>query len=168
MSPAAYLSVIRQVSSTTLIWSSTPVVLHLSLPSPSLKPPHRKPRHSTLKGLKTPTIAAPATPETMPACQAAQVPSQPHLLPPKLTSPAQLPLQPPTHPRRPPGPHGLLVQKPPWPPSARQSLPQASSTAPAPPAAGRGVGVRPLGRARRGWIRTQMCRSAQLGFVVGG
>lgn len=98
MSPAAFISVIRQVSSTTLPWSSMPVVLHLSLPSPSLKPPHQKPRHSA--GLKTPTIAAPAIPETMPACQAAQAPSQPHLPPHQLTSPVQLPLQPPRHPRR--------------------------------------------------------------------
>lgn len=100
MSPAAFISIIRQVSSAALPWSSMPVVLHLSLPSPSLKPPHRKPRHSTLKGLKTPTTAAPATPETISACQAAQVPSQPHLPPPQLTSPVQLPLQPLTHPRR--------------------------------------------------------------------
>ena len=100
ISPAAFIPIIRQVSSAALPWSSMPVVLHLSPPSPSLKPLHRKSRHSTLKGLKTPTIAASATLETMPACQAAQVPSQPHLPPPQLTSPVQLPLQPPTHPRR--------------------------------------------------------------------
>jgi hypothetical protein len=100
MSPAAFISIIRQESSAALSWGSMPAVLHLCLPSPSLKAPHRKPRHSTLKGLKIPTIAAPAVLETIPACQATQVPSQPHLPPPQLTSPVQLPLQPPTHPCR--------------------------------------------------------------------
>ena len=127
----------------------------------------------TLKGLKTPTTAAPVIPETMSACQAAQVPSQPHLPPPQLTSPAQLPLQPPTHPRRPPGPHSLVQKRPP-PPSTRRSLlgpprpfmrhlPRDKALELARPAGGC-WGV----EGERAWIRARMCRSAELGFVVGG